>query len=90
MGKATKPKRTGLLVTHHGVLLLENKAHMIVRMAGGMHSTYGGAFDGKHLTVCDGLLASARRMLVDRRLKMWIQSEKIRHTAGVIAVPMSK
>ena len=39
---------------------------MVVRMAWGMHGADGGAFDSEYLTIRNGLLDFARRVLVNR------------------------
>lgn len=74
----------------HGVVFLEDEAHVVVRVAGSVHGADGGALDGDDLAVGDGLLGLAGVVFVDRGGEVWVEAEEVRDSAGVITVPVSE
>lgn len=57
-------------------------------MARGMDCADGGSFNFKHLSIQNGLLISTWAVLINRRRQMRIETDQIRNTASVIAMPM--
>lgn len=63
---------------------------MVVRVAGRVHGTDGGAFDGEDLPVSDGLLGSARVVFVDGIAEVRVEAEEVGDTARVVTVPVGE
>jgi len=59
-----------------------------MRVSRGMDCTNSSAFDAEYLTIGDLPLAFPWSVLVDRVGNMWVKSNKVRDTTGVIAVPV--
>ena len=79
-----------IVSSEHGVFFFQDEAHVIIRMAGGMYGTNGGAFDAEDLPVGNGLLTSAGRVLVYGLAEVGIEAEKVGDAAGVVAVPVGE
>lgn len=63
---------------------------MVVRVAGGVHSADGGAFNGEDLAVSDGLLGSAGGVFVDGVGQVGVEAEEVEDAARVVTVPVGE
>lgn len=57
-------------------------------MARGVDCVNGGSFNFKQLSIQNGLLISTWAVLINRRRQMRIETDQIRNTSSVIAMPM--
>lgn len=55
-----------------------------------MHSADGSAFNSENLPVDYGLLGSAGVIFVDGFGKFWVETDEIRYTSRMVAMPMSE
>jgi hypothetical protein len=56
----------------------------------GVKSPNSSAFDIEDLSIHNGLLCLAGRVLIDGVVEVRVEAEKIRHAASVVTVPVCK
>ena len=84
------PVSEDVVAREHGVFFFEDEAHVVVRVARGVHGADRAAFDGEDLAVEDGLLGFAGCVFVDGGREVRIEAEEVGDTTCMITVPVSK
>ena len=79
-----------VVAREHRVLFFQDKAHVVLRVAGAVDRADRGALHLEDLTVGDGLLVFARRVFIHCRGEARVESNQIRDTTGVVPMPMGE
>ena len=72
------------------VLLLQNEAHVVDRVARREDGPDSGALGSENLPVCDGILAAIRLVLVHSQCQLAVVGNKVCYATSVVSMPMSE
>ena len=84
------PVSEDVVAREHGIFFFKDEAHVVVRVARGVHGADGAAFDGEDLAVKDRLLGFTGCVFVDEGGEMRIEAEEVGNTTCMITMPVSK